>query len=165
MISFALQKMKSGKARWNPKCTHFGWKKNPTNLPNQRFGVGTRNLGVRSTLRCSAANPPSALADWRTRPTCQIKDLELVPGTLAFAAPCAARQHHAVISYSWINRFQRWYSRIFHPPRGGFNWKNLALGEVFSGGNTRIWTGESEFCRLVPYPLAMLPYSLLKKGS
>ena len=27
----------------------------------------------------------------RTRPTNQIKDLELVPGTLAFAAPCAAR--------------------------------------------------------------------------
>ena len=28
----------------------------------------------------------------RTRPTCQIKDLELVPGTLAFATPCVARQ-------------------------------------------------------------------------
>ena len=56
----------------------LGGLKNPTNLPNQRFGVGTRNLGVRSTLRCSAAS--------------------------------------LAISYSWINRFQRWYSRIFHPP-------------------------------------------------
>ena len=39
------------------------------------------------------SNPPSALADRRTRPTCQIEDLELVPGTLAFATPCAARLH------------------------------------------------------------------------
>ena len=28
---------------------------------------------------------------------------------------------------------------------------------VFHGGATQIWTGESEFCRLVPYHLAMAP--------
>ena len=45
-------------------------------------------------------------------------------------------------------------------------WRNYADCELLiSGGNTRIWTGESEFCRLVPYPLAMLPYLLLKKGK
>jgi len=54
MKSFALQKMKSSFTWWNLKCRHFRWNKNPTNLPNQRFGVGTRNRGVRGTLRRSA---------------------------------------------------------------------------------------------------------------
>ena len=31
------------------------------------------------------------------------------------------------------------------------------------GGDNRIWTDASEFCRLVPYHLAMSPYSFLKK--
>ena len=34
----------------------LGGLKNPTNLPNQRFGVGARNLGIRGTLRRSAAS-------------------------------------------------------------------------------------------------------------
>jgi len=44
----------------------FARLKNPTNLPNQRFGVGARNLGVRNTMCCSANEP---LAVYRVQST------------------------------------------------------------------------------------------------
>ena len=34
---------------------------------------------------------------------------------------------------------------------------------VFAGGTDQIWTGGSEFCRLVPYHLAMAPYLIFDK--
>ena len=45
------------------------------------------------------------------------------------------------------------------------NWANGACPckKNKIGGDTRIWTGESEFCRLVPYHLAMSPYFIICK--
>ena len=50
--------------------------------------------------------------------------------------------------------------RAFHKSRQGFISLKKGLHEsevLFSGGDTQNRTGESEFCRLVPYRLAMSP--------
>ena len=98
------------------------------------FAMSTK--GMKSfAMQKIKSNSPSALADRRTRPTCQIEDLELVPGTLAFAAPCAARLHRLRFHIRGLIAFSDDIHEYFTHRQVDFIEKSSSEELLFSGGS------------------------------
>ena len=73
----------------------------------------------------------------------------------------AAKQHKNADFYSILENVSYF---IFHSKNPETVDISTISGLQF-GGATQIWTGGSEFCRLVPYHLAMAPYLIKKNGA